>query len=141
MMSSTHDVVGVGQRGNVAVQGRLGLAEDGERRRGIPGGVPVEGAALGIGVNEQHSVLVFGERGRQVQGKRRLAYAALLIEKSRDHDCNWRFYPRLMPEMPCGRRSGCRQYFSTHQPLKWILRLLKSVSGEFRMRLAVRFRL
>ena len=54
MMSSTlggpsiHDVVGVGQRGNVAVQGRLGLAENGERRRGIPRDVPVEGAALGI---------------------------------------------------------------------------------------------
>jgi hypothetical protein len=69
------------------VNGRLGQADDGKARLALAGGGPVEGAALGVGINEQNAALPSSEGVGDVDGERRLADAAILVQERDDgHD-------------------------------------------------------
>ena len=78
-------VVASGKTRQVLVQRSLGHADNGELRLGGAHGGPRERTALRIGIDEKHAMFAGREGVGEVDGKRRLADAALLIEQRDNH--------------------------------------------------------
>lgn len=74
--------------GGFPVQGVAGQADDAEQARQALAGAllrPVEGRALGIGVDQHDALALPGPGSGEVQGEGGLAGAALLVEQGDDH--------------------------------------------------------
>jgi hypothetical protein len=67
------------------VQFRLGKPDHRKQRVRRPTGRPVEGAALGVGVDQQHPRAVPRQRRRDLHGQGGFTHAALLVEERQDH--------------------------------------------------------
>jgi hypothetical protein len=74
--------------GGLTMEGVARKADDAEEsRQAFPGALlrPIERRALRVGVDQGHALALAGPLPRQMQGERRLADAALLIEERDDH--------------------------------------------------------
>ncbi|SOO30917.1 hypothetical protein XAP6164_4910006 [Xanthomonas phaseoli pv. phaseoli] len=78
-------VVALPELGNVLVDGRPWKPDHGEQRFALTGGGPIQGAALGVGVDQQDAGTVPREAGSEVHGQRRLPDAAFLVQQTNDH--------------------------------------------------------
>src|SRR5262249_36863205 len=80
-----YDVVLRGDPRELAMEGGTGHAYDREERIAFPHAGPRQGAALRVGVDQQHATAGYGKRRCNIDGDRRLANAALTVEYADDH--------------------------------------------------------
>ena len=77
-------VVGGGEGRHFTVERVLGKTDDGEEECPLAGGGPVEGAALGIGVDEEDLAAIEGHGGGDIGRQGGLTDPAFLVEEGHD---------------------------------------------------------